>query len=221
MAFVDASRGPPGDCLRDRRRYLCRCARGSSEAVEEFTRSPAGMRCGAGQRGWLDALVARAEQVIRDEIQSQTDRSPSAGGRAEIASWRVFARRALAQTSEPDPSTILSQAPDHRGHAVDLGAQHGRRRHRARAGRADAEDVDHRQGRGASAPPTQPCMGRASPRREVHPSAVCRWIAQETCPPSGGDTQLPLPRWPDAAVRRAGREHGGPHQFSRGVPSRL
>ena len=63
-----------------------------------------------GQRGWLDALVARAEQVIRDEIQSQTDRSPSAEGRAEIASWRVFTRRALAQTSEPDPSTILSQA---------------------------------------------------------------------------------------------------------------
>lgn len=63
-----------------------------------------------GQRGWLDALVARAEQVIRDEIQSQMDRSPSAEGRAEIASWRVFTRRALAQTSEPDPSTILSQA---------------------------------------------------------------------------------------------------------------
>jgi hypothetical protein len=63
-----------------------------------------------GQRGWLDALVARAEQVIRDEIQSQTDRSPSAEGRAEIASWRVFTRRALAQTSEPDPSTILLQA---------------------------------------------------------------------------------------------------------------
>ena len=63
-----------------------------------------------GQRGWLDALVARAEQVIRDEIQSQTDRSPSAEGRAEIASWRVFTRRALAHTSEPDPSTILSQA---------------------------------------------------------------------------------------------------------------
>ena len=121
MAFVDAPR-TTHDRLRDRTSMSLPMREGIAEQWKSHSCSP---RCAAALAERLARRSGRPRRAgHQDEIQSQTDRSPQRRDAPRSPSWRVFTGVALAQTSEPGPEHDLVVGPDHRGHAVDLGAQH-------------------------------------------------------------------------------------------------
>lgn len=63
-----------------------------------------------GQKGWADALISRAERLIRKEYHKHTGQWTTASLREQIARWSEDVYQTLRKTTKPTPESIKAQA---------------------------------------------------------------------------------------------------------------